>query len=768
MPLTGLSALDLTPEERAFLEQHAVIRTQCSHGSPAFEQVRDGEPTGYIIEYLRLLAKTAGFSIDFGEGMHAWEETEQKFRDRAIDFLTGTVDVEQYAAYALLSDPYLYFQRVYVVRKEASDVRSPTDLIGQTVSAMPELSFVDVWKTSYPGIRFLMVDSDEEALRAVADGSADATFTLKSTFDYVAARHGFSNLRIGGMENKAEGLENCFRMAIRSDWPELLSIVNKAMGAIPQRDRQRLWQAWFAEDMPQPPLHFSPEELTYIQEHPVLRYSTLSDAPPLEYKTPDGTSVGLTHDYMKRVEEQTGMRLIHVPANTRPEKRDHLLAGRCDLLPTFAPYDLTDDVLLRTPVYMTFPLVIATRIDVPFINTPADCKGRRVGLVTRIGVLQAYRKEFPEVTLVGCASVGDGLRDVSQGKLFGIIGPQPVVAHQIQELYLGNLKIAGTLDETLQLCAVVRTEDRILRDILQKVLLSVSPEEQARMLNRWISIRLERGFDYRLFWRTLGGAGAVLLLLLMRYRMVARYNRRLKALNDKRERALKERDRILSVLSHDLRQPMHGCSQFLALVQQGAVNPATEEGQEIVRQVRHRSEQAIECMENLLSRMGGARKTRRPVTLSPYRLVEDGRELLAASIENKRLALKNRMDPEIRIRADEQELAMVLRNLLNNAIKFSHRGQSIEAEAEGVDGGLRLSVCDHGVGMDAETVRGIKHGERATGERGTEGERGSGLGLSLCRSVLRELGSELEIASAPGQGTRVSFVLRDQMPRTSC
>lgn len=756
-----VSALELTPEERKFLEEHPVIRTQCSHGSPAFEQIENGRPTGYIVEYLRLLARTAGFEIDFGEGMHVWEETQQKFRDRKIDFLTGTVDTGKDHDVALFSKPYLYFRRVYVVRRDAPDIDSPMDLVNKTVSAVDGVSFVGAWQKQYPGIHFLTVDSDEEALRAVADGRADATFTLKSTVDYFAARNGFSNLRIGGVEKKAEtALENAFRIAVRSDWPELLSIFTKAMDAVPQESLELLWEQWFGPDDFVSRIVFSPEEQAFIRTHPVLRYSTLPDAPPLEFCNGRGECVGLTHEYVRLVEQKTGIRIEHVPAKTRTEKLENFRSGQCDFLPTFSPHDINDPDVLPTQTYMEFPLVIATRIDVPYLNNLRALAGRRAGLVARLGVIEKYKQQYPEVEFIRCSTVGDGLKKLSQGELFGMIGPQPVVAHQIQELYLGNLKISGTLDESLSLCALVHREQAPLAGILNKVFRSVSAEEQERMLSRWFSIRFEQGFNYELFWKFLGGAGLVLLLVLVRYRLVARYNRKLKALNSKLEHSLEERDRVMSVISHDLRQPVHGYNRFLALLQKGEVDPSSEEGQRILVQSRQRGELAIESMENLLAQLSAERSVRHPVQLSPYRAVEDCRELLAASLENKHLRLNNRIDENLRIQADEQRLSAVLRNLLNNAIKFSNHGRSIDVDSESVDGGLRLKVCDHGTGMDQDTVSKIFSGEPIESVRGTDGERGSGMGLRLCRQFLKAVGSELEVESSPGQGTCISFVLK--------
>jgi polar amino acid transport system substrate-binding protein len=458
----------------------------------------------------------------------------------------------------------------------------------------------------------------------------------------------------------------------------------------------------------------------------------------------------------------------HVPSRNRTEKLNNLLTGRCDFLPTYAAYNLLSNEVLCTDVYMRFPLVVATRIDVPYINSLRDCAGRRIGLVKRIGDVERVKEKYPEIVFADCTSVPAGLRELAQGSLFGLIGPQPVVAHQIQELYLGNLKITGTLEETLRLSAVVPTEEKQLRTILQKVLLSVSPEEQERMLNRWISIRFEQGFDYRLFWKILGGTGVVLLLLLIRYRMVARYSQKLKTLNNELGQSLAERDRIMSVISHDLRQPVYGYNQMLALLQSGEINPTSGDGQRVLTQSRQRGELAIESMENLLNWLNMPRGIRHPVLLSPHRLVEDSRELLTASLEHKHLRLENRIDPGIRIRADEQRLAAVLRNLINNAIKFSPSDAVIEADAEPVNNGVMLKICDHGIGMSAETVHKILSGGPVESTRGTGGERGSGMGLGLCRQFLQVIGSDLQIESVPGQGSCISFVLRNQALRTSC
>ncbi|MBL7016336.1 MAG: transporter substrate-binding domain-containing protein [Kiritimatiellales bacterium] len=759
VPMLGAAALDLSPAEKRFVAKHPVISTRYTNDSPPLEFVEQGAPAGFIVDYLRRIAGLAGLDMDFGDRPEAWGDIERSFSEREIDLLSGTVTADRYNDYALLTDPYLYFRRVYVVRKNEPEVRSPQDLRGRTVAATRGLPYVDVWKEKYPDIHFLMVETTEEVFLAVADGRADAAYTLKSTSDYFTARNALLNLRSDGVQDRDDGLENCFRIAVRSDWPELQTILNKAIAELPMADRDELWGKWLGERAASLEMEFTAVERAYIQTHPVLRYSILPDAPPLEFFDADGSPCGLTVEYVDQLETQTGIHFECLPSSSRDDKIKFLREGRCDFLASFSPHTSLGEEYLLTDTHMEFPLVVATRVDVPFINTLEDCAGQRVGMLSRLGSFHQFRQRFPDVEFVDVETIPDGLRELSRGRLFGVVAPQPVVGYYIQELYLGNLKITGTLEETLRLVAAVPPGHEPLVGILNKAFASIPHEEQRRMLNDWMNVRFEQGFDYRLFRKLMGGMVVILGLILIRYRYVAIHSRKLKKLNDELEESLEERDRIMSVISHDLRQPIHGYNQMLSLLQSGAVDPTVADGQRILTQSRQRGELAIESMENLLNWLNIHRRARHPVVLSPYRLVEDSRELLSASLDNKQLKLENQIDPNLRITADEQRLGAVLRNLINNAIKFSPPSSSIEVAAEMLEEGLKVIVRDYGTGMDEQIIRRLLDGGTVQSVRGTAGEKGSGMGLNLCRQFLKEVGAEIHIESSLGEGSTFSFVL---------
>ena len=117
------------------------------------------------------------------------------------------------------------------------------------------------------------------------------------------------------------------------------------------------------------------------------------------------------------------------------------------------------------------------------------------------------------------------------------------------------------------------------------------------------------------------------------------------------------------------------------------------------------------------------------------------------------------LDQALLVQADRRAVRQILLNLLSNAVKFSDKGGQIEIDAQALDGDLELSVSDNGVGMSAEDIERIG-APYVQGEAGQmTHERGTGLGLSLVRSLTELHGGRMDIRSAKDEGTRVKIIL---------
>ncbi|MFP4671813.1 MAG: sensor histidine kinase, partial [Desulfohalobiaceae bacterium] len=134
-------------------------------------------------------------------------------------------------------------------------------------------------------------------------------------------------------------------------------------------------------------------------------------------------------------------------------------------------------------------------------------------------------------------------------------------------------------------------------------------------------------------------------------------------------------------------------------------------------------------------------------------------ELLQPEATRKHVCFKNIVPAEIAVHADVRMLLSVLHNLLSNALKFSSPGGSVRITAQEQGQMIQVEVRDQGLGMDQETLANLFSLEGKRSQNGTAGEKGSGLGLILCREFIQRHAGEVWAWSEPGQGTAIYFTL---------
>ncbi|MDY0349525.1 MAG: tetratricopeptide repeat-containing sensor histidine kinase [Tenuifilaceae bacterium] len=265
--------------------------------------------------------------------------------------------------------------------------------------------------------------------------------------------------------------------------------------------------------------------------------------------------------------------------------------------------------------------------------------------------------------------------------------------------------------------------------------------------------------------------GVIALILLFagyiyyNYREKKRANKLLQQKNNeitKQAQQLKElnqlKDKLFSIIAHDLRSPLGSLVTLLKLTKEGYF---TEEGfKEIVDELSKNVGYTSELLENLLnwaqSQMQGLKV--KPTIFKVSTIVDDKFELYKEQAQAKGIKLINSIDPKVTAYADGSMIDLVLRNLIANAIKFCEQGDMITVSAVDVDEMLQVSVCDTGLGMSPVNVRKL-FGKEIFSTKGTLNERGSGLGLLLCKDFIALNGGAIWAESLEGEGSEFSFTL---------
>lgn len=218
------------------------------------------------------------------------------------------------------------------------------------------------------------------------------------------------------------------------------------------------------------------------------------------------------------------------------------------------------------------------------------------------------------------------------------------------------------------------------------------------------------------------------------------------------------KDKFFSIISHDLRSPINALAGLMDLLDKGAITP--EELPVAVKELRSRFNHTRALMNNLLDwtvlQMDKMHLQASHVPLK--KLVDENIELLG-SIQNKHVNMINRV-PETAVGyADSNTINLVIRNLITNAIKFTNDGGEIIVAAEEKSNEIVVSVEDNGIGMTADIQKKLFDKVNPYSTRGTANEKGTGLGLILCKEFVEKNGGRIWVESSVDKGSIFWFTL---------
>lgn len=228
-------------------------------------------------------------------------------------------------------------------------------------------------------------------------------------------------------------------------------------------------------------------------------------------------------------------------------------------------------------------------------------------------------------------------------------------------------------------------------------------------------------------------------------------------------RTIEGRDKMYSVIAHDLRSPMGSVKMVLNMLTM-MVTPETlgPEITELISQANQQTEEVFSLLDNLL-KWTKSQTGRLNVVFQDFNtdeLIPGVIEIFNMVASMKQITLSYLDTSEkIKIHADQDMLQTVLRNFISNAIKFSNNGSSIEVFVTRQDKFAKISVQDHGMGISEENQSKLFKTETNYTTYGTANEEGSGLGLLLCKDFAVKNGGDISLESKEGVGSIFSILL---------
>lgn len=221
------------------------------------------------------------------------------------------------------------------------------------------------------------------------------------------------------------------------------------------------------------------------------------------------------------------------------------------------------------------------------------------------------------------------------------------------------------------------------------------------------------------------------------------------------------RDKFFSIISHDLRSPFNAILGFADILTDEWDELTETERKTFLRNIRTTAHNTFDLLERLLewTRVQTGKMKFSPARLTLEPLVKETFNLLAPSAERKFLRLVSEVPEESSAWADKDGFLLVIRNLISNAIKFTQHGGVITVSSTTMPNLVVVTVSDTGVGISSENIRKLFRFEEQLKTEGTDKERGSGLGLVLCREIIEKSSGRIWAESTENEGSRFHFTL---------
>jgi ABC-type amino acid transport substrate-binding protein/signal transduction histidine kinase/ActR/RegA family two-component response regulator len=511
-------AVPLTPEEKSWLKAHPRVRIGVDPDYAPYSFIaRDGSYQGMAMDFVALVGRQLDLEMEVVPGLKRVRILDRA-RDGSLDVVVTTVKTGDRKDYLQFSKIYLPTPLVIMAREKNQTIDGPEDMAGHKVALVKGSAVAERAMAEHPSIVPHMVDTPQDGLMAVSVGEADLYVGVLGINDFLSRKYGISNLKV---VSRYDMLLWGQRFGVRKGWPELVSILDKTIDAIPEKKKISLFNRWISAKCAldgaaalQQRNCLTEQETNWIRDHGTIRLGIDPEFAPFEFYSKDGGYGGIASDYVKILTCRLGLKVQVVPDLTWKEALTAVRQRKLDLLPCVAVTEERKPYLHFSDPYLNFHRVIINRTDSPFFTGLKDTAGLKVAVqadTSHAGYLKDHTAIQPALYL----TLQEALRAVSGGEADVFVGNIASATYWIRRLHLTNLKVAAPVSHDYQkLHFAARKDWPELVPIINKGLASITLHKENKIHKHWIDVEYDPGIDPARFWkRILQVAGVALLML---------------------------------------------------------------------------------------------------------------------------------------------------------------------------------------------------------------------------------------------------------------
>ena len=482
-----LHALTLSNKEKEFIQKHPVILLGADKSWFPYISINSmGDIEGIDKEILDTINEITGANFQIKVGN--WHNILKDAKEKNIDGLSTSAVHKERKKYFNFSIPYISHDvNLLVKHGNPLGIKSLKDLEGKTI-VLQKGNLFNKKLLQNTKATVIYKNTVKEKLEETVYGQADATISAESN-DFLINKQGLPYL------NKAFKFKKKLHLvfSVRKDWPEVVSILNKAIQSIPYEKKLDIQKRWFNQvQKKKQSIHLTKEEKEYILKKKYIKICADPTWSLFNYE--DKKSHLLTTAFTQKFLGKLKLKEDFIYTDNWSESLRFIDEKKCDLIAVIQKTEQRTKYINFTKSYTSYPLMLITHKNSPYLHNLKLLKDKKIAILSNHASAQKIQKKYKNIKIVYVNNDIEGLNKVKNKEVFAYIEVLPRFISKFNDV--NDIKINRELDIKVDFSVGIRNDDKILFNLINKSLNSIDEIEKKEILDNLIILLYKKGFDY--------------------------------------------------------------------------------------------------------------------------------------------------------------------------------------------------------------------------------------------------------------------------------
>lgn len=483
------TALNLSKKEIEWLEKHPVIKVHNEKTWAPINFNRYGVASGFSIDYMNLLAQKIGIKVEYLTD--EWSNLYNMGKNKKLDVMLNIAKTKEREKFFLFTPAYQKNSVGIFGRSDDKSISSLDTLNGKKVAIADGFYHEGLIKEEFPLIQIITVKNSEEAIKKICKKEADATIGSFIVNTHAIHKSNCQNIEFKRLFEVEKDID--LHIAVRNDYTELHSIIQKAMASVGSIEMNKIRQKWIIQESKDKIFNLTKEEKEWIKRHSTVIVGADNSWAPFSFINEDGDFKGLARDYLDLIAEISGLN-FEIRPNTWNNILTALKEKKIDLVPTIYYSNERTKFTHFTNAYLRLSNYYITRDDYKTVNNIRELYGKKIVAIKGYAVTSWIKENHPEIKIHEVDSILEALNILKIREVDVFINDNPSTTYVMKNNFISGLKFNNILREKSpeQVRISVNYDNKPLSSIINKAIKAIPPHEIKNIRNKWMqSINLK-------------------------------------------------------------------------------------------------------------------------------------------------------------------------------------------------------------------------------------------------------------------------------------